>query len=369
MLRFLTAGESHGPALTTILEGLPAGLPLVEEDINRDLRRRQQGYGRGARQLIEQDQAVILSGVVDGMTIGSPVALNIANRDWEHWRDKTVPPWTKPRPGHADLAGSQKYGLSDLRLVAERASARETAARVAVGAIARRLLSMVGITVGSYIESIGGVDANLQQLVLQDCLVLAENSPVRCPDARAADAMCRCIDAAGAQGESLGGIFIVAALGLPVGLGSYVHWDRRLDGLLAQAVMSIPAIKGVEIGSAFANAALPGTQVQDALYPGAAGPERHSNRAGGLEGGMTSGEPLLVRAAMKPIPTTISPQPTVDLATGEAAATEYQRSDVCAAPAAAVTAEAMVAIVLAQVLLERFGADTMNELIRAVKHD
>lgn len=369
MLRFLTAGESHGPTLVAIVEGLPAGLPVSEEMINRDLRRRQAGYGRGARQLIEQDQAHILSGVVAGLTLGSPIALTIANRDWLNWQNKTLPTWSRPRPGHADLAGSRKYGLSDLRLVAERASARETATRVAVGAIARALVKEAGITVGSYVEEIGGVCAQLDRLTAQECIELAEQSQVRCPEPVASEAMCRRIDDASQAGESLGGVLVVLALGLPIGLGSYVHWDRRLDGRLAQAVMSVPAIKGVEIGPAFANAALPGTQVQDALYPSSGGPLRQTNRAGGVEGGMSNGEPLLIRAAMKPIPTTVSPQATVDLVSGEAALTQYQRSDTCAVPAAAVVAEAMVAWVLAEALLERYGSDTLAQVLRGIKDD
>jgi len=368
MLRFLTAGESHGAMLVSIIEGIPSGLPLQEEDINRDLERRQLGYGRGARQLIEADRVVIQSGVVNGFTIGSPIALTIANTDWSNWRGRVVPPWTRPRPGHADLAGAYKYHLDDLRLVAERASARETAARVAVGAVARRLLNTVGISVGSYVESIGAVCVDLSQIEIGLRLELADKSPVRCPDERATELMCQAIDRARELGESLGGVFNIVALGLPAGLGSYVHWDKRLDGLLAQAVMSIPAVKGVEIGQAFINATLPGTQVQDALYPGDRGPRRRTNRAGGLEGGMTNGEPLLIRAAMKPIPTTVAQQPTVDLATGEATLTQYQRSDICAVPAAAVTAEAMVAFVLAQALLERFSSDSLDELVKAVTH-
>jgi chorismate synthase len=368
MLRFLTAGESHGPSLVAIIEGLPAGLPISEEMINRDLRRRQAGYGRGTRQLIEQDQVHILSGVVAGVGTGSPVALTIANRDWQNWQNKTLTPWSRPRPGHADLAGSQKYELSDLRLVAERASARETATRVAVGAIARALLKEVGIAVSSYVESIGGICTERDRQTEQQNCKLAEESKVRCPDKDASEAMCRRIDEASQVGESLGGIFVVLALGLPVGLGSYVHWDRRIDGRLAQAVMSIPAIKGVEIGPAFANAALPGTEVQDALYPSASGPQRQTNRAGGIEGGMTNGEPLLIRAAMKPIPTTVSPQATVDLSSGEATQTQYQRSDVCAVPAAAIVAEAMVAWVLAEALLERYGGDTLAHVLRGIRN-
>ncbi len=368
MLRFLTAGESHGPALTVIVDGLPAGLPLTPAEIDADLARRQRGYGRGGRQQIECDQVRILGGVIDGQTIGAPVALLIANRDYENWRERVEPAWTRPRPGHADLAGAIKHGLGDLRLVAERASARETAARVAAGALAKALLSQAGASVGSYVEAIGPMRAQVDEMPLDERLARAGASDVACPDESAAQAMRAAIDAARAAGDSLGGVIVVVASGLPAGLGSHAQWDRRLDGRLAQALMSIQAIKGVEIGPAFENATRPGTQVHDALYPGAHGPERRTNRAGGLEGGMTNGEQVVIRAAMKPIPTTVSPQPTVDLATGQAVATHYQRSDVCAVPAAAVVAEAMVAWVLADALLERYGGDSQNDLLRRM-HD
>ena len=367
MLRFLTAGESHGPCLTAIVEGLPSGLVVRAEDVNRHLRRRQAGYGRGARQRIERDEARFLGGLVGGKTIGAPLAILIPNRDWENWRDRVVPPWTRPRPGHADLAGAQKYALDDMRLVAERASARETAARVAVGAVAKALLSCVGVEIGSYVEAIGGVAASLANVPLRRRLALALESDVSCPDPEAAARMRARIDQARAEGDSLGGIIVVVALGGPVGLGSYVHWDRRLDGGLARAVMGIQAIKGVEIGPAFENAALPGTQVHDQLYPGDRHPRRRTNRAGGLEGGMSNGEPIVVRAAMKPIPTTVKPLATVDMATGEATTTEYQRSDVCAVPAAAVVGEAMVAWVLAEALIERYGGDDLGTLVRRVE--
>ena len=369
MLVFLTAGESHGPCLTAIVEGLPANMPLTDEDVNRDLRRRQGGYGRGGRQRIERDSVRFLSGLAKGRTIGAPLSMMIANRDWENWRERDVPPWTKPRPGHADLAGSQKYGISDLRLIAERASARETAARVAVGAVARVLLRAVGTTVGSYVEAIGGIVAELNDLPTSQRIALALASDVSCPDEKAAALMRARIDEAHKAGDSLGGTIVVVATGLPVGLGSHVHWDRRLDGRLAQAVMSIPAIKGVEIGPAFENATLPGTQVHDPIYPGEPRPQRRTNRAGGLEGGMSNGEPIVIRAAMKPIPTTITPIATVDMATGQAATTEYQRSDVCAVPAAAVVGEAMVAWVLACALLERYGGDDIDTLVQRVVHD
>ncbi|MBC7314912.1 MAG: chorismate synthase, partial [Chloroflexi bacterium] len=265
MLRFLTAGESHGPGLTVILDGFPAGLALSIEEINRDLARRQGGYGRGGRQQIERDEVQILGGVVQGKTIGAPLGMFIVNRDYENWRDRPIPKWVRPRPGHADLAGASKYRLDDLRLVAERASARETAARVAAGAVAKQLLRQAGIVVGSYVEAIGGEAASVEAMPLEERLALALSSDVSCPDEAAATRMRQRIEAARSAGDSLGGILVVIALGLPVGLGSYVQWDRRLDGRLAQAVMSIPAIKGVEIGPAFENAALPGTAVHDAL--------------------------------------------------------------------------------------------------------
>ena len=367
MLRFLTAGESHGPCLLAIIEGLPAGLRLDEEAINRELRRRQSGYGRGSRQRIERDVIRFWAGVHQGVTLGSPVALMVANRDWENWREREVAPWRRPRPGHADLAGGHKYGLPDLRLVAERASARNTAVQVAVGAVAKALLGCVGIAVGSYVEAIGGVNAQLNDMPLTQRLAQARESDVACPDPATAECMRARIDRANDDGDSLGGIICVVANRLPVGLGTHVHWDRRLDGRLAQAVMSVQAIKGVEIGPAFENAGLPGTLVHDGLYPGERGPVRHTNRAGGLEGGMTNGEPLLIRAAMKPIPTTVASQPTVDLDTGKATTTQYQRSDVCAVPAAAVVAESMVAWVLAEALIERYGGDQLDDIVRRVR--
>ena len=369
MLRFMTAGESHGPCLISVIEGLPAGLVLDAQAINRDLARRQGGYGRGARQKIEQDEVRLLAGVVQGRTIGAPVAMMVPNRDYENWRERDVPPWTKPRPGHADLAGAIKYGIDDMRLIAERASARETAARVAAGAIAKILLHEVGISVGSYVEAIGSVSADVDGLDFVTRCDRAGASDVSCPDPQAAEEMRVEIDAAREAGDSLGGIIVIAAWGLPVGLGSHVHWDRKLDGRIAQAVMSIQAVKGIEIGPAFSNARLPGTRVHDPLYPDDSQPTRRSNRAGGLEGGITNGEPLVVRAAMKPIPTTVTPIDTIDRATGEAATTEYQRSDVCAVPAAAVVGEAMVALVLADAVLERYGGDRLDAIVRRVTDD
>ena len=371
MLRFLTAGESHGPCLTAIVEGLPAGLAVDVEAINRDLARRQGGYGRGGRMKIEKDEAEILGGVLLGKTTGAPVALRIENRDWPNWRERwaggNLPRLSVPRPGHADYAGMVKYGLDDARLVLERASARETAARVAVGALAKQLLAAFDVAVGSCVAEIGGVIAEIPDLPPEELWALAEASDVRCPDPEAAARMCAAIDAARQAGDSLGGVFVVTAAGALVGLGSYVHWDRRLDARLAAAVMSIPAVKGVEIGPAFENARKPGTRVHDAFVRGSEKANqpvtRATNRAGGIEGGMSNGQPIVVRAAMKPIPTTITPQRSVDLATGEPAETQYQRSDVCAAPAAAVVGEAMVAWVLAEALIEKLGGDSLKEML------
>jgi len=389
MLRFLTAGESHGPCLTAIVEGLPAGLAVDVEAINRDLARRQGGYGRGGRMKIEQDRVEVLGGVIAGRTTGAPVALRIENRDWANWRERwaagDLPRLSVPRPGHADYAGMVKYGLDDARPVLERASARETAARVAVGALARQLLAAFGIAVGSYVVEIGSGGATVPDLPPEELWALAEASDVRCPDEQAAGRMRAAIDTARQAGDSLGGIFVVVATGIPVGLGSHVHWERRLDARLAAAVMSIPAIKGVEIGPAFENARRPGTQVHDEfeqvsesanqrvgesaslqVCKSATGRfvpvTRTSNRAGGIEGGMSNGQPIVVRAAMKPIPTTVTPLRSVDLATGKPAETQYQRSDVCAVPAASVVGEAMVAWVLAGALIEKLGGDSLAEM-------
>jgi len=378
MLRFLTAGESHGPCLTAIVEGLPAGLAVDVEVINRELKRRQGGYGRSERMVIEQDRAEILAGVIAGKTTGAPVALRIENKDWPNWRDRwaagDLPRLGVPRPGHADYAGMIKYGLDDARPVLERASARETAARVAVGALAKQLLAAFDIAVGSYVAEIGTVVATIPNLLPEELWKLAEASNVRCPDEETTERMRTAIDAARQAGDSLGGVFIVVATGVPIGLGSHVQWDRRLDTRLAAVVMSIPAIKGVEIGPAFENARRPGTQVHDELYPeeatevattnGKGGVTRRTNRAGGIEGGMSNGAPVVVRAAMKPIPTTVTPLHSVDLATGKVAATQYQRSDVCAVPAASVVGEAMVAWVLTEALLEKLGGDSLAEMAR-----
>jgi chorismate synthase len=366
VLRFLTAGESHGPCLTAIVEGLPAGLDVDLDVVNRDLNRRQGGYGRGDRMAIEEDRAEILGGVLYGKTTGAPVALRIQNKDWANWRERwtsgDLPKLTVPRPGHADYAGMVKYGLSDARLVAERASARETAARVAVGALAKQLLGQFGIVVGSYVTEIGDISAELPDLPHKELWSRAKASPVRCPDKEAAAQMCERIDEARRAGDSLGGVFVVVATGVPVGLGSHAQWDRRLDGRLVWAVMSIPAIKGAEVGPAFENARRPGTEVHDEFAWANGEVTRTSNRAGGLEGGMTNGMPVVVRAAMKPIPTTVTPLRSIDLETGEPTRTEYQRSDVCAVPAASIVGEAMVAWTLADALLEKLGGDSLAEM-------
>ena len=363
MLRFLTAGESHGPSLMAILEGMPAGLPLEAGEINAQLRRRQVGHGSGARMQIERDSARIAGGVLNGRTTGAPIAIEIENKDFANWSDREIRPMTIPRPGHADLTGAIKYGYRELRLALERASARETAARVAVGAICSRLLAEFGIVVGGYVVQIGPALARLpDELSLGDRMARAEENDLRCPDPGAAKAMRACIGEAKAARDTLGGVFEVAALGLPPGLGSHVHWDRRLDARLMAAVGSIPAVKGVEIGPAFENAARRGTEVHDEILVQDGTLVRRTNRAGGFEGGITTGEPVVVRAAMKPISTTLTPLRSVDLASGEPANTRYERSDICAVPRAVVAGEAMVAFVVAGALLEKLGGDSLDEM-------
>ena len=366
MLRYLMAGESHGPALLGIIEGLPAGLPLSPGDLAPDLARRQSGHGRGARQRLEADEAEILAGVADGVTTGAPLALRIANRARPERGDPARPPRTIPQPGHAELAGALKYGFANVEWVAERASARETAMRVALGGVAKKLLAAAGIEMLGYVVAIGDVAMPALDLSWADLSARADASPVRCPDPAASQAMAARIDAAQAAGDTLGGIVEVAAVGVPAGLGSYVHPDRRLDARLGAALLSIPAIKGVEIGQAFANSRLPGTHVQDPIRLQAGHIVRTTNHAGGLEGGMTTGQPLVIRAAMKPIPTTRQPQPSVDLATGREAETVYRRSDTCAVPAASVIAAAAVAWVLAEAVVERCGGDRIEELVERV---
>ena len=372
-MRFITGGESHGPCLTAIIDGLPSGLAIDPEAIDLQLARRQAGHGRGGRMAIERDRVEILGGAIAGRTIGAPLVLRIANRDWENWRDRweagRLPEVPVPRPGHADWSGMRKHGFDDARPILERASARETAARVAVGAVARLLLRHFGIDLGSTVLGIGDAIAdrlfpNVGGREWAAVWARAEGSAVRCADADASARMVDAIDRAAEIGESLGGTFVVAATGVPAGLGSHAQWDRRLDGRLAQALLSIPAIKGVEIGPAFTNARRPGTEVHDAIAPGdASGITRRANRAGGIEGGISNGEPIVVRAAMKPIPTTVRPQDSVDVRTGAPAQTAYERSDVCAVPAAAVVGEAMVAWTVAAALRDKLGGDSLDEMV------
>lgn len=367
MLRFLTAGESHGPGLVAILDGMPAGLALKPDDIDPDLRRRQVGYGVGPRmKVIERDEAEIVSGVLAGETTGAPIAVTITNRDHKNWRGKPIAPMTIPRPGHADLTAAQKFGYRDLRFGLERASARETAARVAVGAVCRKLLATFDIQVGSYVIQIGAARGGSNDLTLEARIARAEESEVRCPTPEGTAAMKAEIRRAMEARDTLGGVFEVVAIGLPPGLGSHVHWDRRLSARLAGAMMSIQAIKGVEIGEGFANASRRGTSVHDPIERRGKRIARSSNRAGGLEGGITTGEPLVVRAAMKPISTTLTPLATVDLASGEPAETRYERSDYCSVPRAAVVGEAMVCLVLAEALVDKLGGDTIDEM--ATRH-
>jgi chorismate synthase len=363
MLRFLTAGESHGPALTAIIEGLPAGLSITEKYVNAQLRRRQKGYGSGGRMQIEQDSVRFTGGVLHGHSTGAPIAMQIVNRDWANWRDKDIEPMTVPRPGHADLTAAIKYGYRELRLALERASARETAARVAAGALCLRLLAEFGVRVGSYVMQIGPARATLpDDLSYLERFERAEESDVRCPAPDAAQVMRACIQAAIEDQDTLGGVFEVVALGLPPGLGSHVHWERRLGARLMGAVGSIQAVKGVEIGPAFDNAARSGTRVHDEIFVQDGQIQRRTNRAGGVEGGISTGQPLVLRAAMKPISTTLTPLRSVDLATGEPASTRYERSDVCAVQRASVVGEAMLAFVLADALLEKLGGDSLAEM-------
>jgi chorismate synthase len=379
--RFLTGGESHGKGLLAIVEGMVAELPLEEGYINKELKRRQQGYGRGPRMKIEEDKAEIMAGVLHGLTTGSPIALFITNRDWQNWQEqlsispveKEIEPVTCPRPGHADLAGVTKYGLKDIRPIMERASARETATRVAVGAIARRFLEELGISIHSHTIAIGQHQLEQGKASSIDWQHV-EASTVRCAYAELEKAMIAAIDEAKANGDTLGGIFEVIATGIPVGLGSHVSWDRRLDGRIAQAIMSINAVKGVEIGAGFALAGLKGSQAHDVIEPSPLSviaseakqslPWRHAtNRAGGIEGGISNGEDIIVRAAVKPIATLASPLPSVDLRSDEKAKAHYERSDICVVPAAGVIGEAMLAIVLADACLEKFGGDNLKETI------
>ena len=376
MFRFLTAGESHGPALVVIVEGIPAGLEVRTDEIDADLRRRQGGYGRGGRMKIERDTAEVLSGIRHGKTLGSPIALRIKNLDWANWRERMAvgpvetptEPVTRVRPGHADLTGALKYGHDDVRNVIERASSRETAARVAVGSLCRQFLQSFGVTIHSHVLSVGGVgypvdrEPNVNE-VGEDFWAAVEASEMRCADPEMTAAMIARILDGKRRGDTCGGVFEVVAAGVPVGLGSYSQWDRRLSARLAQALMSIPSAKGVEIGAGFALAALDGSAVHDvARYDEASGWRRLTNHAGGIEGGVSNGEPITARVAVKPIPTLAHPLPSVDVRTGEnIAETRYERSDVCVVPAAGVVGEAMVAIALTDAWLEKFAGDGLAE--------
>jgi len=378
MLRFETAGESHGECLVATLTGLPAGIPISVETINLELWRRQQGYGRGGRMKIESDKAVIVSGVRHALTIGSPITLLIRNRDWQHWSEalpvedepgaeEKKRPLSRPRPGHADLAGVMKYNFRDARYILERASARETAARVAVGALAKTFLSQFGIQIWSHVIAIEGVRL-ARAVPWEEIVALGQKTEVvlSCVDAETELRMKEAVDAAARAGDTVGGVFEVAAHGVPPGLGSHIAWDTRLDGQLAQAVMSIQAVKGVEIGQAEEAAASLGSQVQDTIAYDREQAQftRGSNRAGGLEGGITNGQDVVVRAFVKPISTLRKPLESVDLATREPAQAAYERSDVCVVPAAGVVGEAMVALVLARAFLEKFGGDSLGETRR-----
>lgn len=362
-LRFLTAGESHGPSLTTILDGIPAGLPLKPEIINKELARRQQGYGSGGRMKIEKDTVQILGGVMAGETTGAPIALLVQNDDHVKWKGKAIEPMTAPRPGHADLTGAVKYGYKDLRPALERASARETTMRVAAGAVCKHFLAQFGIIVGGYVASIGEVTADFGDMPYDERFIRAEESDVRCPIESSAQEMRAEIEKTIHGKNTLGGVLEIVALDLPVGLGSFVQWDRRLEARLAHAVMSVQAIKGVEVGDAFENAKRIGTEAHDPIKLDQAALQRSTNRAGGTEGGVTNGQPVVIRAAMKPIATTLLPQPTVDLALKAESATKYERSDFCPVPRAVPILEAMVAFVIADALLEKLGGDSMNEIM------
>ena len=380
-LRFTTAGESHGPTLVSLLEGIPAGLPLLADHVDVELARRQQGYGRGRRMQIEKDRVEFVAGIRAGETIGSPIGMLIRNADWKNWQEIMDPApregdpdprkraVTRVRPGHADLTGVLKYDRSDARDILERASARETTARVAAGAICRRLLEEFGVTIGSHLVHLGGVDVRVPEQLPDDLNAAADASPLRTLDPEAEAEMIARIDVAKRAGNTLGGICEVVCRGLPVGLGSHVSWDRKLDGRLGQAMLSIPAVKGVEIGMGFETARRTGADVHDEMEMAPGQPltgnvRRRSNRAGGLEGGIKTGEPLVVRVAMKPISTLKRPLETVDIATKDAASAAAERSDVTAVPAMGVIAEAMAAFVLAGAFLEKFGGDSLIEVRR-----
>lgn len=372
MMRFVTAGESHGPALTAVVENFPAGVPITEDFINLQLARRQSGYGRGGRMKIESDRLKFLSGVRGGYSLGSPVAMQIENRDWANWSevmdcgpearidDRVV---TRPRPGHADLSGAIKYGHRDIRNVLERASARETAARVAAGSLARRLLEELGVRIVGAVVSIGPVTADIPELPATELEAILSRSSLGCTHPEREEAMKKEIDRAKESGDSLGGVFEIRIFGLPPGIGSYTSWDRKLDGRLARALMSIQAIKGVEVGLGFSSAQKPGSLVHDEIFhTKGIGYQRITNRAGGIEGGMTNGNPVVIRAAMKPIPTLYKPLKSVDIVSREIFEASVERSDVCAVPAARVVGEAAAAWEIARACLEKYGGDCLEEI-------
>ncbi|MFA8438001.1 chorismate synthase [Pueribacillus sp. YX66] len=381
-MRFLTAGESHGPQLTAIIEGVPAGLPLTVEDINHDLARRQKGYGRGRRMIIEKDQVQIKSGVRHGFTTGAPITLIVENNDWKHWtkimgaepiteeeKAKMRRVITRPRPGHADLNGAIKYGHRDMRNILERSSARETTIRVAVGAVAKKILSVFNIQVAGHVRVIGGIEAkDIEYSSLQDLMERSEQSPVRCLDKQAEKKMMEAIDDAKKNGDSIGGIVEVIVDGVPIGLGSHVHYDRKLDGKIAQAIMSINAFKGVEIGIGFGAAYSPGSQVHDEIiWNDQNGYSRRTNRLGGFEGGMTNGMPIVVKGVMKPIPTLYKPLESIDIDTKETFTASIERSDSCAVPAASVVAESVVAWEVANEFLDKFGDERLSGIEKNYK--
>ena len=361
-LRYLTAGESHGPALNAILEGMPAGLRLDAKDVNSELARRQRGFGAGKRMQIEKDRVEILSGVMAGETTGGPISLMIVNADHKNWQNKAVKARIRPRPGHADLTGAVKYGYHDFRQALERASARETAVRVAIGAICKRYLAEFEISVGGYVREIGGICAHLEGDDYMQYFKAAESSDVRCPDVEATDKIKKKIAQCIESGDTLGGVIEVVVLNVPMGLGTFVQADRRLDAQLAQAIVSIPAIKGMEIGDALSNARQTGLNVHDAIYLEGQNLTRKTNRAGGLEGGISNGMPIVIRAFMKPIATTLTPQQTVNILTGKETQTHYERSDHCPVPRAVPVTEAAVTFVIANALIEKLGGDSIAEM-------
>jgi chorismate synthase len=361
-LRLLTGGESHGPVLTAILDGMPAGIPLNNTVIDFELARRQKGFGSGERMKIEVDTIQILSGVMAGETTGAPIAIMIENADHIKWKGKAVDPMVTPRPGHADLVGAFKYGYRDFRPALERASARETAMRVSAGAICKHFLSQFGIFIGGFVRSIGEIEAQVDHKNLKASFNAAEKNDIRCPDPDAAERMRKRIEEIIHLGDTLGGSIEIFAINVPIGLGSFSQWDRRLDARLAQAIMSVQAIKGVEIGSAFEKMRVPGTEAHDQIRLEGKSLKRLTNWAGGIEGGISNGMPILIRAAMKPIATTLTPQISVNLAAGEESQTHYERSDYCPVPRAVPVLEAMVAFVLADALIEKLGGDSLAEM-------